>query len=89
MTTTLLDERLTDADRVAITLAIEMERQQNPKEIASMRATGRGRKSERSRSDAVRIATCNYGHGSARRTRRSSSTCLAIAGVIGRARSRY
>ena len=36
MTTTLLDERLTDADEAAIALAIEMERQQNPKEIASM-----------------------------------------------------
>lgn len=34
MTTTLLDEPLADADEAAINLAIEMERQQNPKEIA-------------------------------------------------------
>ena len=36
MTTTLRDDRLTDADEAAIALAIEMERAVNPKEIASM-----------------------------------------------------
>ena len=88
MTTTLLDERLTDADEAAIALAIEMERAVNPKEIASMLC-------DRTREEVGTFAVGrrqidllrDRSRGNVPRFGRGSSTILPTTGVIGGARS--